>query len=221
MTTSHKNITTTLVIMAVVIVVALSGFFYHIKHKNHSPEQIAMNINIDGTVLPSPRIIHPFNLTDNHDKPFNNTNLKGHWTLMFFGFTNCGYVCPTTLSALNTMYTNLKSQLPPDLLPQIVMVSVDPERDSTTRINDYVRSFNPTFIGARANLAETTALANQMSAVFSKVQMPNGDYTINHSAEIMLLDPNGNLRAFFSYPHKADQMLHDYVAIVHVYNNIN
>lgn len=220
MTSSRNKINATIAILVVVIVAALGGTLYHSKQKNDSANQ-AMAITVDGTVLPTPRIIHPFSLTDNHDHPFNNANLKGHWTLLFFGFTNCGYVCPTTLSALNTMYTNLKSQLPADLLPQIVMVSVDPERDTTTRINDYIKSFNPAFLGAHADIAQTTALANQMSVVFSKVPMPNGDYTINHSAEIMLLDPNGNLRAFFSYPHKADQMQHDYIAIIHAYNNIN
>lgn len=221
---SRKNVITTISIIIVIVVISFVGLLFKTKHKIHldlDANQIAQNINIDGTVLPNPRVIRPFNLTDNHHQPFTNTNLKGHWTLMFFGFTNCGYVCPTTLAELNKMVINLKKQVPPDLIPQVVLVSVDPERDTVARLNDYVKSFNATFLGVRTDLANTTALANQMSVVFSKVQMPNGDYSINHSAEIMLLDPHGNLRAFFSYPHKADQLLHDYLIVIHAYNNIN
>lgn len=214
---SRKNIILATSLLVIVVVIAFGGFIFQHKTGVQNADQMADSLNIDGTVLPTPRVIHAFDLTDNHGKPFNNANLKNHWTLMFFGFTNCGYVCPTTLSELNRMYNNLKSQLPANLIPQVVMVSVDPERDTVARINDYMKSFNAAFIGTRTDLAHTTALANQMSVVFSKVNMPNGDYTINHSAEIMLLDPQGNIRAFFSYPHKADQMVRDYAAIVHAY----
>lgn len=215
---TKKNNRTLLLLICAVILVAIVTFVLHAKHqKNTKIEEVAANLKIDGTVLPTPRVIHDFHMTDNHGQSFSNTNLKHHWTMMFFGFTNCGYVCPTTLAALEKMMVTLKTDLPEPLRPMIVMVSVDPERDTVARINDYVKSFDPQFMGIRGTLAETNALANQMSVVFSKVTMPNGQYMMNHSAEIMLLDPNGNLRAFFSYPHEAMQMRHDYKAIVNAY----
>lgn len=215
MSIQRKNTLAILIIVVIIAAISLGGLIY--RGKNHQPAESQVVLNIDGTVLPNTRLIHPFKFTDTHEKVFTNANLQNHWTLLFFGFTNCGYVCPTTLAELGKMYDNLKGELPAELMPQVVMVSVDPERDTTARMTDYLKSFNAAFIGIRASIPETNALANQMSVVFAKVQMPNGDYTINHSAEIMLLDPNGNLRAFLSYPHKADQMMKDYITIVRAY----
>ncbi len=214
----RKNINLFIGIFLIVFAAAIAGIMLNVsKHKQQRVDIAAVNLKIDGTVLPNPRIIHAFQLTDTKNESFTNENLKGHWTLMFFGFTNCAYVCPTTLAELKKTYTNLEARLPKELLPQVVMVSVDPERDSLKRLSGYLKSFNPAFIGARGSLAATQSLANQMSVVFAKMKMPTGDYTITHSAEIMLLDPQGNLRAFLSYPHKADQMTHDYEAIVRVF----
>ena len=164
-----SNLKLILTLMTVITVVVVIGLFFNI-HKAHQTEQLAHQIKIDGTILSKSRRIHPFQLTDETGKSFSNTNLKGHWTLMFFGFTNCGYVCPTTLSALGKMYTNLSAHLPPALLPQVVMVSVDPERDSVQRLKAYVKTFNPAFVGVRGSIEQTKTLANQMSVVFMKIK---------------------------------------------------
>lgn len=218
MKSSSKNHFRLIAVLACAVVICAIGGFYRHLHQARS-NFITHEITIDGTVLPQTRKIYPFNLTDNRGKPFTKDSLKGHWTLMFFGFTNCGYVCPTTLSALNKMFNNLKAHLSPPLLPEVVLVSVDPERDSVKRMNDYVKSFNPAFRGARADMEETKTLANQMSVVFDKVAMPNGNYMVNHSTEIMLLDPEGNLRAFLSSPHVPDHMVRDYEAVIRAYSH--
>ncbi len=207
--------------IVLVCAIAFGGILYHQHRQKHlTPAAIASHIEIDGTVLPTPRVIHPFQLRDTQNKPFSNANLKGHWTLIFFGFTNCGYVCPTTFSELAKTYKTLQAQLPASLLPQVVMVSVDPDRDTINRLKDYVHAFNPAFIGLRGKIDATKNLADQMSAVFAKVNMPNNNYTVTHSAEIMLLDPNGNLRAFLSYPHTSDRMTHDYESVVQAYTKV-
>jgi protein SCO1/2 len=168
----------------------------------------------EGVYLPQPRTdIMDFKLTDNHGKPFTRDNLKGHWTMMFFGFTNCGLVCPTTLAALRDMYKTLQKTLPADQLPQVVMVSVDPERDTVKRMNDYVTSFDPHFIGARADIDETVQLEKNLHIAAAKIES-NGHYTINHSAEILLFNPLGQLQAFLTYPHHAPQMVKDYQDIL-------
>ena len=201
------------------IVASLAVAFGVMRHQRvGATYAIPSALKVDGTILREPRVIHSFQLTAGNGQPFTQKNLQGHWSLMFFGFTNCGYVCPTTLAALSKMYNQLKQDLPATQLPHVVMVSVDPERDSAARIQSYVTSFNPAFEGARADLPALKQLSNQMNVVFTKLKSKDGNpkhYMVNHSAEVMLLDPNGNLRAFFSFPHTAQQMIHDYESIMH------
>ncbi|MCC2667067.1 MAG: Electron transport protein SCO1/SenC [Gammaproteobacteria bacterium] len=179
--------------------------------------ELKSKIKIEGVYLPKAVEIKKFALTDHHGKLFNNENLKNHWTLLFFGFTNCGFVCPTTLAELNKMYHLLKNQLPPNLMPQIVFISVDPERDTVKRMNEYVTAFNPKFIGLRGNESETAQLESDLHILAAKTQVNQpgrNNYTIDHTAEILLINPKGQLQAYMSYPHKAEQMAKDYKLMV-------
>ena len=172
---------------------------------------------IDGVYLPESKRIEDFKLVDNAGQTFTQDNLKGHWTLMFFGFTNCGMVCPTTMSALNKMYNTLSAELPVEKMPQVVMVSVDPDRDSIQRMNEYVTSFNPHFIGARAEIAQIEKMQQAFHLVAVKMQADGQDkdhYTINHSAEIVVINPQGELQAFMSAPHEPEQMAKDYKSML-------
>jgi len=173
-----------------------------------------IRITINGTVLPNPRMIQPFELINTQGKLFTNKDLKGHWTLIFFGFTHCPDVCPTTLSEISKAYFKLESTLPPKLLPTVIMVTIDPERDSISNLNDYLEKFNPKFIALRGNMDATKYFANQMSVAFGKVNLQDGKLTLSHSARIILLDPDGNIRAFFSYPHRSDILARDYKKVV-------
>ncbi len=205
----HKKLLFVLLMTAVVV---FAGVFFL---RPIATKPVAIN----GVVLPQATPIKPFALTDNQGKPFTEANLNGHWTLLFFGFTNCGMVCPTTLSELSDMYKRLEKELPADQLPQVVLISVDPERDNVARMNEYVHAFNPHFIGARAEIAETVALENQMHIAAAKIEADGkgkNHYTINHSAEILLVNPKGQLLAYFSYPHKGPEMASDYKAILAV-----
>ena len=199
------------VFLILLVFVIAANIFYFSRSKQTSA------IKIDGVYLTKPTDIADFQLTDNKGKIFTKTNLTGHWTFLFFGFTNCGMVCPTTMAALNNMHKILEKDLPQDQLPQVVLVSVDPERDTTQRINEYVKAFNPHFIGARGDMAATTALEKQLHIISVKM-LADGQgknhYTINHSAEIMLFNPSAKLQAFLSYPHQAEQMANDYKLII-------
>lgn len=201
-----------LLIIAVVCVVAI--YFGVVKPRQTTAVQ---QVKINGVVLPAAKEISDFQLTDNHGKSFTKENLNGHWTMMFFGFTNCGMVCPTTMAALNKMYLSLQKDLPENQLPQIVMVSVDPDRDSVARMDEYVNSFNPHFIGARTEIAPTIALEKQLNIAAAKMESDGAGkdhYTINHSAEILLFNPSAKLQAYMSYPHQPEQMVEDYKLII-------
>ncbi|EKD91698.1 MAG: SCO1/SenC family protein [uncultured bacterium] len=218
----NKNTRLSLILLFFIALIVAGTFFYKIQHPATGASKdfaLHQSVKIDGTVLNKPRDISAFILTTGNNQPFTNQNLKQHWTLMFFGFTNCPYACPVTLAALNKTVIALRAQLPSHLVPQVVMVSVDPERDTAAKMKQYTSVFNKNFIGARANPIMTKQLADQLDVVYSKQVEPNGSYTVNHSAEVMLIDPNGKLRAFFAYPHTATVMAHDYEMIISsVYN---
>ena len=173
---------------------------------------------IAGIVLPQPqRNIQPFHFMTTDNQSFTEKDLQGHWTLVFFGFTHCGMVCPTTMASLNTMYQTLQSSLPEEALPRVVMVTVDPERDTLERLTDYVGAFNKNFIGARADIAETVALEKQLHIAAAKIQADTkgaNHYTIDHSSEVLLFNPAGELQAYLTWPHEAGRMAQDYRAIV-------
>ncbi len=200
------------IILFVIVILTLSILYLDFFHTETKPD-----IKIEGIYLPKAVEIKKFTLTDHHGKLFNNKNLKSHWTMLFFGFTNCGFVCPTTLTELNKMYYLLKNQLAPNLMPQIVFISVDPQRDTVKRINDYVTAFNPKFIGLRGEESETEKLENDLHILAAKTQTNQAgknNYTIDHTAEILLINPKGQLQAYMSYPHKAEQMAKDYKLMV-------
>jgi protein SCO1 len=199
-------------VIAVIIVsfTAYTGFLRPYRHKEP--------VRIDGVMLSNAiKSIPPFQLASTKGGNFTQQNLKKKWTMLFFGFSHCGMVCPATMSALNGMYKILQEKLPIASLPQVVMVTVDPERDSLTRMREYVTAFNPHFVGARADIEKTVALEKALHITAAKIEV-NGEgknhYTIAHSAEILLFNPAGELQAFFSYPHEAKQMAKDYQAIL-------
>lgn len=209
---SNTKFTVTILILFLAIA-AIVIYFGQLRKVNNAPAVIAQkNISIDGTYLSQPVAIKDFTLTSTTGTSFTKDNLKNHWTFMFFGFTNCGMVCPTTMAELNKMYKQLQNELPKDQLPQVVMVSVDPDRDSIERMKGYVTAFNPNFIGARAEMPQIKSMEGELHLVAVKMQSGNdkNQYTINHSAEIMVFNPQGELQAYLSYPHTGTTMAEDF-----------
>lgn len=204
--------------LAMIFVVAIVGFF--IKHSANAAGNnsgVIRNIKIDGSILPQAKVLADFTLEGIDSKPFTKSSLKGHWSLMFFGFTNCPFVCPTTMSEIAKMYQMLQKKLPTEKLPTVIFVTVDPERDSIARLKGYVTKFNAKFQAARGELPALNQLVNQLGVASSKVLSSDAkptDYMVVHSSQIFVLDPDGNLRAILSYPHKAKRLAKDYKAIL-------
>ena len=148
-----------------------------------------------------PRLISEFLMTDHLGRRVGLADLKGRWSLVFFGFSTCPDVCPTTLSVLNDAMRPLKDA------PAVVMVSVDPDRDTPERLAQYVPAFNPDFIGYTGTFDETVKLAEQLNIAFGKVpgDVP-GSYLVDHSASLVLIDPNGRYAGFIKAPHNASKI---------------
>ncbi|MFC3909223.1 SCO family protein [Legionella dresdenensis] len=168
-----------------------------------------------GTLLQQPREIQQFSLTGTDEAVFDNQSMKGQWTMIFFGFTNCGYLCPTTMGELAKMYRQLE-QKGVNPLPRVVMISIDPDRDNTEKLKNYVTSFDSHFYGARGNMDKIHEMTHEMGIAYSiqTADKTNGNYDIQHSGAVMLFNPQGELAAFFTTPHKADQLAEDYQLLV-------
>jgi protein SCO1/2 len=158
-----------------------------------------------GTLLQQPREIGTFELTGIDQKPFNNASLKGQWTLLFFGFTHCRGVCPTTMAELNKMYRALSLKS----MPKVVMITLDPEADSLSRLGEYVKAFNPHFYGARGTKEAIHKMTSELGIAYAKIKTSEFNYDIEHSGSIILFNPQGKLAAFFTTPHQASLLVKD------------
>jgi protein SCO1/2 len=167
-----------------------------------------------GTLLAPPRAMADFSLIDNQGRSFGAANLRGHWSLMFFGYTNCPDYCPTTLTTLAALERQLRtrgSAAP----PQVIFVSVDAKRDTPEQLNAFVPAFDPDFIGlTAASQPAIESLAKKWGVAVAIESAPNGDYIVNHSEAIFVIDPAGHLAAILTGPFTVDALQNDYQRIV-------
>lgn len=196
-----------LAIVAILFFISALVIYFGVVRNQDVIHPTKKEVKIEGVFLTPPKEVADFNLMSMNGD-FNKASLKGHWTMMFFGFTNCGVVCPTSMSALNKMYLQLQKELPDHQLPQVVMVSVDPERDTVQKIKSYVTSFNPNFIGVSGKVSDIQAVAKQFHIVAIKIQAEGQDknnYSMDHSAEVLVFNPDAQLQAYLSYPHHPEK----------------
>ena len=149
----------------------------------------------------SPRPLYDFEMQDQNGEPVNLESLKGSWNVLFFAFTSCPDICPTTLSSISKVYNELKMPV------RIIMVTVDPDRDSLEILRNYLRSFNQDFIGYRGEFEETVKLAQQLNVAFGKIPgSQRGTYTMDHNASLALVDSDGNYVGFIKSPQSSSNI---------------
>lgn len=204
------------ILFAAIAAVSVSiGFWY----SQSSPQAPSPNIpnNLEATVFPEPRELVPFKLIDQDGKDFTPDSLRQKWSLLFFGFTHCPDVCPTTLKVLQELWRGLPDQT--RNMTQIAFVTVDPNRDTVPIIKEYVQYFEPSFLGVTGNLGHITAFTRSLGILYEYVSKGEGknNYGVNHSSQIVLIDPQSRLRAMFPPPHEADEMRKNFQAIVDFY----
>lgn len=166
-----------------------------------SPEQP------DLLVLPEPRDIPPFELVDQDGKSFGPERLLGRWSLLFFGFTHCPDVCPGALYDLHLLDEQLAGTAG-EGRHQVLFVSVDPERDSPARLGEYVRYFDPDFAAVTGPHEQLAPLTRKLGIAYriEEHEPGAGIYNVDHSASILLLDPQGRLHGVFPAPHDVTAM---------------
>ena len=168
---------------------------------------------VKATVLTPPRPLPEIALIDQAGAEFDGSRLAGRWSLLFFGFTRCPDVCPQTLGVLAQVDKSL-ADLPAGARPQVILVSVDPQRDTPEQLASYVKFFAPSFTGVTGTQHAIDSFTRAMGVPVAIRPTENGDYTVDHSAAIFLLDPQGAMRALFSTPHDPKIIAGDYRRIV-------
>ena len=132
-------------------------------------------------------------------------DLKGRWSLLFFGYTYCPDICPMTLMHMNRLMKRLSEEEREQL--NVVLVSVDPVRDRPEQLGQYMDYFNPDFIALTGNPDNMKKLAAQLNAFYARVDREDGGYLMDHSANIVLLDSGLNYRGYIEPPHDLKRML--------------
>ena len=148
-----------------------------------------------GTWLPQPRRLEDFRLTDISGAPFTLANLAGRPSLVYFGFTRCPDVCPATLLKLAQIVrvAHIEGL-------RVVFISVDPQRDTPTVLALYVHAFDPSFQGLTGDPRAIARVAAEFAVAVSRVELPGGDYTMDHTAAVFLLDARAREVAIFTPP---------------------
>ena len=157
-----------------------------------------------GTALPAPAPLTAFNLMDTQGAVITPTDLRGHPTLVFFGFTYCPDVCPTTLALLAMVQKELAL---PGL--KIALISVDPERDTPEQLGKYIASFGGDLIGLTGSPPEIVKAQKSFGVASSRVELAGGGYTMDHSATVFVLDSQGRKVAVFTPPLRTEALLRD------------
>jgi protein SCO1 len=161
------------------------------------------------TRFPVARDISAFELVDHRGEPFTNTTLLGVWSFLFFGYTHCPDVCPTTLSVLNSVAQQLGSDAS-DV--RFIFISVDPERDTPEHLARFVSYFNGDFIGVTGKPEAIERLTRQLGVLYMRVASANnpGSYLMDHTAGVFLVDPDGKYHAVFMPPLAAEKIVADF-----------
>ena len=211
----QAGIRRTVIIVLCFITVIIGGFVWTMN------QPVIMNdqqLRVNGAiVLNTPRIFSDFDLVDHRGDAFTKARLTDKWSMIFFGFTNCPDVCPTTLATLNDTYSKLKDAEKENL--QIIMITLDAERDSVAKLAEYMPYFNADFIGVTGNKHLIRRLTAEINVAYNKVPLEGQDYTVDHSTQIVLVNPKGDYHGFFKAPHSEIMLRQTWRSIYAVFNS--
>lgn len=193
----NRNIVIVLIVAFAAAAGLWAGQLWLQRSAAGGPQLQAVNL------FPQARELPPFSLRQSDGSALLPGELNGRWTLVFLGFTSCPDVCPTTLAELAQAQKQWTA-LPEAIRPRVLFVSVDPERDSPQRAGDYARAFHKDTIAATADIPTLEAFARSLSLVFMKVPpeagAPAGQYSVDHSAALAVLDPRGRMAGVIQQP---------------------
>jgi protein SCO1/2 len=180
--------------IAVAVALAAGGYLLTLKPEQAQPNSNLIELSTFGG---------PFTLVGSDAKPFSSAKLNGRPYVLFFGFTHCPDVCPTTLARL----VKLRQQLGGERPFEIVFVTVDPERDGPAEVGKYAELFNSPIIGLTGSPAQIDQVKKQFGVFSQKVDQPGGDYSVNHTSTVLLFDRSGKLSGTIASEEQDDAAL--------------
>lgn len=166
-------------------------------------------------VFDQPRRFSDFELLDQDGKAFTRAQLQGKWSLIFFGFTECPDICPMTLLDLQRLLPELPKEIADNT--QVLLVSLDPARDTPEVLKGYLAAFDKDFIGVTGDFLTIRRFANEVNVAFAKVTQGD-DYTVDHSGNIVLINPMGDYHGFFKPPFETEKLKLTYSSIYRGFN---
>ena len=196
------NISNKLLAAIFIALAVIGGTFFFSKaleNKNSIPEF--------ATVWPGTVDLPDFNLSDHNEQAFGREQLENRWQLMFFGFTHCPDICPATLQQLSLVQRALQDA--GEVAPEILLVSVDPERDTPEILKTYVAYFDSDIRGITGPLDEIRKLTSTAGVFFDKSYQGDTEYTVDHSTVILVINESGAIHASFSAPHVVTNLVDD------------
>ena len=198
------------VIILLLIVATVIGLIVHKVTKPRILDQMELRAQ-DAIVFDMPRRFSDFELIDDHGEPFTREDLQGKWSLLFFGFTQCPDICPLTLLDLSRLMPALPQEIADNT--QVILVSLDPARDTPEVLAEYVAAFNKDFIGVTGEFLTLRRFANELNVAFAKVTQGE-DYTVDHSGNIVIINPMGDYHGFFKPPFSVEKLQLTFTSVV-------
>lgn len=196
---SSRRLIIAMFAVATVVAAFSYGAYQGLFDRSSAP---TMTILETATVLPMPMILPEFSFVDHDGAAFGPERMRGHWSLVFFGFANCGHVCPVTLRTLSAATAGM------DAAPRIVFVSVDPGRDTPDVLARYVAGFGGDMVGVSGDDAQIRKLASALGVAYTVSPGP-GPYIVEHSPAVFVLDPEGHYRAVITTADDAEMIAAD------------
>jgi protein SCO1/2 len=187
----------TVFILVAIVTLIMGLTVYRVLSGNNQGAQVGM-IDAGIILLPQSRPLPDMAMTNQDGQAVSLSDLKGKWTLLFFGYTFCPDICPTTLAQLR----QIKSELPKEAVSnlRVVLVSVDPNRDTPQQLKQYLGYFDKDFVGLSAPVEQIQKLANAVSIPFIPADTSKPNYTVDHSGNLVILGPDGTQRGFIRAP---------------------
>lgn len=186
------------------------GAWFGINQKQTAPFEIS------GFAFPEPSPLNGINLTNHDNNPLTEDSFKGSWTFIYVGYTFCPDACPMAMTVLNQLHGLLEKK---NSNVSMMLVSVDPDRDTPEKLKNYVGHFNSSFSAATGSPDNIKVFANQVRSVYVLPQdRSDPNYIVDHSSSIILIDPNASVHAIFTPPQKASDLASDFEKINAQYN---
>lgn len=194
-------------ILALLLALA-AGVWLAVSLQEPAGEPPADTVTSTATVLPSTMSLPPVSLVDQTGAAVDESFFEGQWDVVFFGFASCPDVCPITLGVLTEAQRRLE-QSGAAALPRIVLVSVDPERDTPEVLTEYMQSFGDNSVAVTGEPDQLRTLTSELGIFFEKRYLDEDFYTMDHSSVVLVIDPDGEVSALFSGPHRAENFVND------------